>query len=735
MSLPEPKVSLTGACSVVYNNTLYEFSSAGFQLLDLEKGSQWKKLSSGQPVTGGVCVGTMPDDASRAAFYVVGGTSSNTSYPGLQKYTYSTAEWETVTPSVVVTQARLGHSAVYLNASEKILVYSGSQQAGYEWNPSTETFTIDVSDNSILSYSDTDDVAAPGVAPLLLQWSASQAVMVGGSTTNTKVTLFDPTAGWSDSGSTLADPIVKGSSEVKAALVEGSDGSKQLYTFDMTTSPNSVNRTALAGAGGVPVTNSAPIVGKTSTRRSVSELGRRADLTAADWPSYNSTFASTTTMSAFSLAADTSGQVVLSGATDDDWLCIFDAANNAWVDATAMLASTETSTLSTTASTSAAATAFTAASVATTSSAPSTSTTAAAAGATTAKSSSSGLSSQAVLGVCLGVIFGVALLLIGLLFLMKRKKQRQALLAAERARRASPGFDEKNTFAAGLVELQRPQYRGHAPQDSQASFSSVAILMNKMQKPELQRNRSNDTKRSSSSSIMKQFKSTIGRPQVQAVPEVDYMPRDLDDDKKNFYTGSTPSAGQSRSRTTREGGASRRSSGWDRYWSGGSTLNMLGIGSGRKSRITETSENMSQYSDPHRMTQDSATVPPLQVDGRPGFSSVHSASPTVTMYSARLKEEMVGEIERPISHTSSSGYSSGIPPSVHDEWETVSAPKDWGADRAPSSVYTQSALYPTPLGAPRTSRPPTGISTQPQLKVAAKSSDMSWLNLDPTQRY
>ncbi len=217
-------------------------------------------------------------------------------------------------------------------------------------------------------------------------------------------------------------------------------------------------------------------------------------------------------------------------------------------------------------------------------------------------------------------------------------------------------------------------------------------------------------------------------------------------------------------------GSTRRSSGWNRYWSGGSALNILGFGGNRQhesKRQTVESDRSSHYSaDQHRITQDSATVPPLlqapptmPPDPKPKFQRVNSGSPTMANYNPRVKDEMRARIERPASHASElSGYSSGVPASVHDAWDPTRPSRPWGADRAPtnaylSSLFTTGLNLPPGFGAPATtttstgeqhqhqhqqqeqeqeqelSRPPTGVSSQPQLALAATSSDMSWLNL------
>ena len=40
-----------------------------------------------------------------------------------------------------------------------------------------------------------------------MQWSESEAVMIGGSDTNEKVMIFSPSSAWIDSNATLAQPL------------------------------------------------------------------------------------------------------------------------------------------------------------------------------------------------------------------------------------------------------------------------------------------------------------------------------------------------------------------------------------------------------------------------------------------------------------------------------------------------------------------------------------------------
>ncbi|KAI0852535.1 hypothetical protein F5Y00DRAFT_174870 [Daldinia vernicosa] len=723
MSLPEPLLPLTGACSVIFDNTLYSYSAAGLESLKLEEGAEWKKLASGQSVEGAVCVGSTPKDSSKAALFVVGGTSKSSDYPGLQKFTYSTKKWENIVPEVNVTQNRVYHSAAYINGSDTILVYSGSTDGKPEL--SSQTFTIGASEPySVLAFQST--LSPPGVAPLILPWSETQAVMIGGNPTNTRVMLFDPVASWVDPGITLAEPLAKNSTYMKAAIMAGDDGSKHLYTFDMTTSPNTVNRTMLLTSNGLPIADAAP-AGTTVSGRALQEEKRA--LTADNWPKYNSTLAPQSTRTDYSLATDANGLVVISGGNDDEILCMFNAKQNTWKNATAVLGQQKGFLIESTSSTSSSASSSTLAPSSTSTEAPTAAATTPVSTAPAAEDSI--LPPTTLLGIVLGTIFGFAIILLCLLFWIKHLRKRQNHADVGQARRASGIPDEKAEFEREVANTSGGHFRGHVPQDSVGSFSSMAILMGKVQKPAVQRKTSNETKRSSVNSIFsKQFKSTISRPQPQTNPEPEFL--SMDEKGVSFAADANEPKPRPRAAGDNVDDTMRRSSGWNRYWSDGSALSVLGLGNSNSQRENGSGPS-SFYSDKNRLTQDSATVPALSIpalqvpQGRPELNQVNSSSPTISQQNLHI-EGMSGQIERPISTASSSGYSSGIPASVHDTWDPATAKKAWGDVRAPSSTYSQS-IYQTVLGPPDSNKPPTGISKQPPLDTASNSNDLSWLNL------
>lgn len=755
MSLPKPPVALDDICSVIWNNTLYTYSQNAFQALPLTPGGNWTQLPQGEQVSGAACIGSTPADAKLAGFYVVGGKGTNHDYQGLQKFTYSTGKWESITPQAPVTQQRLWHGAVYLTASDTILIYAGAQDGTQ--NPSSQTFTVGASaPYTVISYQSS---APPTINPILLPWSGSEAVLVGGSTTNKQVFLFKPETSWVDSGASLADPLEKDITAMKATLVIGDDGCKNLYTFDMTQSPNAVSRTVLIDGQGKPVQNSPRIKTRSEVKRD------SGTLTLGDWPQYNATLAPTVTRTNYALAKDSDDLVVIAGGNKDDILCMFDGRENGWQNATARLSeqkvfaadttSTSTSRTSSTTPTS------TSLLVGVSSSATTTPT--AATAPVGVQNNGSGLATNTLLGIIFGSVFGAAVILALIYLCIRRKRSQLAFLEAGHMRRASGiSSPEKDSIVYTNDSLARGLsgsgvFRGHQQQESGNSFSSMAILMGKVNQQNhqhsygLKRNPSDQTKRSSSSSIFnKAFKSTISKPIPQMAETMSSAPpRPAPELKDERGVAFAPNTAEPRSRTSNAIGSAdgqestRRSSGWNRYWSGGSALNIIGFGSGnaapaQSKRMTVETDRSSEYSNVshHRITQDSATVPPLNVyEPRASFSRVARGSPTIAHYDKEVKEGMTGQIERPVSAVSDlSGYSSGIPASVHEAWDPTMMQKPWGSDRAPSSAYSNTTnVYPTSLApaalAARQNQAPTGVSRQPQLATAATSSDMSWLNL------
>lgn len=774
MSLPQPETALNNACSVIFGNTLFTYSADAFQSLELEQGSKWKTLPQGEKITGGVCVLSTTGNPETSAFFVVGGKGGPSEYHGVQKYTFSTGRWESIGLDTWDIKNRVGHSAVYLESSDSILVYAGSQ--GDAQGPSSQTFTVGASaPHSVISYK---SWAPPVTKPILLRWSPSEAVMVGGSASNVQVYLFGRENEWVDSGATLANPLSKDTSAVQAVLMTGDDGSKHLITFDATQSPNLVQRTVLFTGPGLPAPNAAPVRKRASSRRQRSMDRRQTQpLNLQTWPAYNSTLAPKTTRSNYAIAQGADGMVVLAGGNDQEVLSVFNAKENTWLNATAMLApvrllSVDTSTTSASETSTVTSTATT---LSVSSTDPPTTTTDVIAAATetpsespaaVAGSSHSGPGINTILGAVLGSVFGLALALGILYWCMRKRRRQQAHTEAGHLRRAS-GVSSTEKNGVGYSTDRLPYgpdptggFRGHQPQDSKSSFSSMAILMgrsneNKPRLPALGRKSSSDSRRDSGDSIFKAFKSTISKPIVSDVTQ--QLPAPMQPMRDEKGVGFAAGTAEPRPRNLTAGAnqpdnETRRSSGWNRYWSGGSALNFLGFGGGNgnsngnntnSKRTTLQTDRSSNYSDqPNRMTQDSVTVPRLRIDEpRLSFSRVNSNSPTVALHPGSLKfnEGMSAQIEtanRPVSAVSAvsdgSFYSSGIPESVQEAWDPTVPNKPWGSDRlqvSSTNVYSTALTPPAPQVSRFTSTAdyPAPLRKQP----SPIRDDMSWLNLGP----
>ncbi|RMJ21230.1 hypothetical protein PHISP_07902 [Aspergillus sp. HF37] len=328
MIVPKPPMKLEGHCSVIHNNTLYVFSPNGFASIPLQRNGTWSDLKPGESVSGAACVSAGVNGHNKEeALYVVGGTGSSKDYTGLQRYSFQSEQWETVSPKdsqVEVTSNRTGHGAVYLKSSSSILMYGGSQGGGT--TPSSETFAIDTaSPYTVSAYSTTN--AAPAVSPILLPWNGDKAALVG-ATTDQKVHIFHhvhpPADPWSKPITSLTHELP---GNVQCALLSRPDGSKVLETFDMSVTPSNVTSIALLGPQGKPVKPS-KVVGGTGPKRSTK------DGAFGGYPAYEDQFAPMKTWKDYSLAQGDNNLVAISGGSGIESLAIFNQTSNSWVNAT-----------------------------------------------------------------------------------------------------------------------------------------------------------------------------------------------------------------------------------------------------------------------------------------------------------------------------------------------------------------------------------------------------------------
>ncbi|RAH42144.1 uncharacterized protein BO95DRAFT_243406 [Aspergillus brunneoviolaceus CBS 621.78] len=455
MLAPKPPVDLEGHCSVIYDNTLYAYSANGFVSIPLELNATWTNLTMGEPVSDAACVtGGIDGDEDQHALYVVGGSGSQSNLSGLQRYSFQDKNWTAIPQENLANRTR--HQAVYLSNSSSILVYGG--HTSDQSVASSDTFAAYTTSPYVLDAFSASN-ASPAYHPVLLRWSDSEAVLVGGTTTPKGVHLFNPTRGWFDSNITLADSL---SSDVQAALFEGTNGTKVLEAFDMSVSPNTVSSVELVKPGGTPANPATAL-----TTNSSSSSQKRED-SSSDYPTYSSKLASSTTRQNYSLAQGEDGLVVISSGSGTSSLAIFNQTANSWVNTTHLFYGNEseqqilgslTHTTSTTASTSSSSA----------SSSASTSSSAAAVGG----SSSSDIGT--IVGATLGAIVGVGVILILILLWIKRKKQ--SIKLAQGGDKDRLSFQDRGVEP--LAQSAYPMAKSPAPLAA-ASVDSLAIFSGSM---------------------------------------------------------------------------------------------------------------------------------------------------------------------------------------------------------------------------------------------------------------
>ncbi|KAI4717504.1 hypothetical protein E4T48_06315 [Aureobasidium sp. EXF-10727] len=459
MPAPLPEKALSGHCSVVNNNTLYVLSPDSFQALPLAENATWTSIDMGEPVTGHSCLRAVPNgDESQAALYVVGGTSDDDSYGGLQRYIFSNQSWETLDLPTEDMKGRVNHGVAYLNDSSSILVYAGTR-SGVEF--SSQTFVISTNEPfNIESFTS----QAPTVSnPILLPWDDSSAVLLGGSKSNTGIWTFSKSSSWTRLETNLTSALSDGA---KGALITGSDGSKVLTVYDANATPNEVTQLVLLDADGQPA-STGQTVGDQSSQSSPTKIKR--DLTLDNWPTYNSTSAPSVKRSDYSVAQNDEGTLaVISGGNDDTPVNIFNQTSNSWVDNQVLFGGQVP--LTTSASSSSALPTSTSTHASATSSAA----------AKPKEHNDSGAHTRKVLGITLGLLLGLLAVLIIALLLFRRRKQQQkkASVGNEKADRMS--FQDRGASfmkeAGGTVgdvppQLPRPVVGSY---DNRSSFAILA---------------------------------------------------------------------------------------------------------------------------------------------------------------------------------------------------------------------------------------------------------------------
>lgn len=416
MTVPSPPIQLEGHCSVINNSTLYVYSPKGFVSIPLKEHGNWTQLDPGVKVSGAVCLtGGIEGNESDEALYVVGGTgASSASYMGLQRYSFKQQKWESLNAGGGAIKNLQYHGAGYIKSNSTIVVYAGNT-AG---QPSYSSSTLTIS--TISPYGTSSELGQgvpPALNPVLWPWSDSQVALISGST-NPAIYIYGDSTGWIPSGASLPAPV---QSPIQCALIH-SGGDKVVEEFNLGADPNIVTSYALS-MNGQPM-SPAPQIGTSSGKRSVNS-----------YPAYNSTFAPSQTRSNFALAQGKNGLVVISSGQGEHSLAIFNSTSNAWVNSTRLfhgtgqqhaLKATATATSTTSTTTPTVTTSPTSSHTPTSSAAP---------------VATQGASSdwKTILGATLGGVCGLALILIAILYLLRRQKRKR--------RQTGPGVDGKDRFS------------------------------------------------------------------------------------------------------------------------------------------------------------------------------------------------------------------------------------------------------------------------------------------------
>ncbi|KAJ5160399.1 uncharacterized protein N7482_007403 [Penicillium canariense] len=454
MTVPEPPIALTGHCSVISGNTLYAYSSTGFLSIPLKVNGTWIPLNGGVSVSNAVCLkggidGSQDDDE---ALYVVGGTAtnSNDTYSGLQRFSFKDQKWQTLGSAPTVVTDWTGHGAAFVASNSSIIVYAGNQ--GDKSGISCSSYRISTAPPYVIT-SELDHGAPCLSSPQLLPWNSSHVGMFGGDENNLAVYTYSISTGWANSPVSLRSGL---SPSTPLALFSGSGDSKVLEYFNMDASPNSVVNYELISSDGKSE-SPAVAVGSASKKRSTGE-----------YPTYNDTLAPSNKWSDYALAQGSNGMVVLSSGQSQNALVIFNQTSNSWVNSTELFqgkSEQHVLTATTTTSTTMTPTATPTTSASTSASATPSSTTTAAA----AAGGSSHTDSKVIIGATLGSACGVALILLLILWLLKRERIKREQNGQAR------GGDNKDRLSFQDQGIEPLANRAYPMAKSPVPFASMSV--------------------------------------------------------------------------------------------------------------------------------------------------------------------------------------------------------------------------------------------------------------------
>ncbi|OAL50817.1 hypothetical protein IQ07DRAFT_439040 [Pyrenochaeta sp. DS3sAY3a] len=665
MGTPEPKYPLSGHCSIIHEGTLYVYSPSGFQSLKLEEGAEWQALPMDISLTGGQCVKAAPaGNPGAARLYIVGGSVNETAatwnYPGLMHYTFAEKKWDWLRAESWETQNRQNHGAVYLQDSQKIFVYAGSRTTG-DIGPSSQSFLFStIPPYTVQSLQSAG--APPSVKPMLMTSDSNSALLIGGGATNTAVWKFSEAEGWRDLGVTLEQPIVN-QEAVQCSVVTGQDGSKVLEKFDMSVSPNKVERILLLNKDGTPA----------APGTTVGDKAKRA--TISDWAAYNGTFAPISPRSGYSLAQGDDGLTVASGGNQTDPIVVFNAQENSWLNATALFKGQQVILQSETSS-------IRSATTPTATSTPTASSTPTDAAAVAVAPSNKG-KMLTVLGATLGTIFGIAAVLILILLCLKYRKnksrQNQGYIEKDRMSFADRGADFMKEAGGSVVAQQYTM--------NNASQSSLAIIQGRG----TTNHKKNMASDASQAGLVKKA-SPLGYSEPVELSKFDLKPIPADEKIVRQNSNRTPAAPKSAPRA--------RSSGWSRYFANNEATNLASVQPDRSTYASERTSvaSQSQYTNSRMYSHHpSQHIAPLEIPKFDGqrLSRVASGSPTLGTPTGVLPHQ-VQPMQAELGRANSNGSSrSGISRDDHyfrkpvESWTPVG---DDNNNRRTSSNYTGSMV-------------------------------------------
>lgn len=712
MSLPTPNTPLGNHCSTLFNGTLYAFSSTAFQSISLSKGAEWKTLPPGISTEGAECVHAHKN-TPQEALYIVGGTTSNSStvpetgFMGLQRWLFNDKRWETIGLPVPVTFNLTNHGATFLETSQQIIVFSGTTWPDTS-TPSANTFLIKTTSPFEIT---SIPAADPLLAPLVLPWGDDGALVVGGNADNKGLRVFRPTTGWTALSMSLENGLpAKGKAGV--SLMDGDDGSRMLYTFDMTTGPTAVTRLLVKDPNTASVRRRQQTT--TLSTRTASASASSTPLAASTWPTYNSKLAPKLSMDGISVAYE-GDMVVISPADDANPMAVFDGRTDSWMNTTELFGVTSTeddtiSTLSVNPSTTSTTT------IPSVTSKPSSSSKATAA----ASSSSRGLSTVKILFIVLGSILGVVLILAITLFCLRRRRKQ---LGQQQGGRGTRRMSFQDRGASFMEDAAPPRF----PRAAIDSWASKDV-----EKKEYH--------------ISSTYSVDKNGPIVTAIGGVGVI----------TSGGSTPTPPPG------DRNIPTRSSGWSKYFSGAEATNLVtlpqrsysGTHSAHSSTYTDLSTSFPAlgahtregqvHTNPYLhnagvgvaaggigMATTAAVAAPGNPGGlqRSGSKGLMLLDPGVGVHSPSGQRR---ESNATVSSVGGSSYSSGVPESLIDGdrkelggWSPVEERHPWER-RGPvaSSVYPDSPGVQV-QGLALNHRRDSG----PQFKSGQSVDNLSWLNL------